>query len=539
MVIDTKLLKHFLSALNLVLFLQTISCVGQQRNTTPNQQEFIAPLKISESGRYVAYTKLLEGKKTISLFDSNLLSEIDLEYSVTNDVSLSDDFLIIHTATKDLVVMHLVSKEKQIFKNIDKYYWQNNYGYIVMHQLAEKKLNIYNLNTKKELKLLNVCFYSISPEMNQIIFIDSENQLKWIKLANDTLLDIHYFILGKDRIKKVLWNKEANEAYLITLLEKNFSIYQLKDKNEKKLLQLPIVDELKGSIIDTTFYNTSITERKKILFDILHNISEKNQNPEIWNGNVSGINTTVNNKIELNRQLGFFDIQKSYWKSYFEKDQILRFELTKDEKFIIKFREQKNDLTHLKSDIEAYYTDLEECSELKIGNYAHNGILVDYLINHPILFIFSDNKWSVFDLYTKDKMKIDPKQSKFFNDQNDFYKMDSGRYIRVPEIWSNEKVLFQEKFDVYLYDFKEKRIINLTNSSNKRKYRYKLGELNNKADLILPWSAEFYQEEGISILDSSGKIKDLVADKAKYSKIITSSSKMVYLKEKYNKPPAL
>lgn len=539
MVTNLKLLKHYLFVSHLVLFLLAIPCAGQQQNTTINQQEFIAALKISDSGRYVAYRKLVNGKKTVSVFDSYLLSEIDLEYSVTNNVSLSDQYLIVQTVTKDLVVMHLASKEKHVFKNVDKYYGQSDSGYIVMYQFAEKKLNIYNLNTEKELKLSNVCFYSISPEMNQIIYSDSLNQLKWIKLENDMLLDQHHFILNKDRIKKVLWNKADNEAYLITLLDKNFCLYQLKDKKEKKLLQLPVVDELKESIIDTTFYYARITDRKKILFDLLHNVSRRNENPEIWNGNVSGIKATIDNKMKLNRQLAFFDVQKNNWKSFFQKDQILRFELTKDEKFIIKIKEEKNDLTHLKSHIEAYFVDIEEGNELKIGNYAHNGIWLDHLINHPILFIFSDNKWSVFDLYTKNRRKVNPKNSKFFNDQNDFYKMDSGRYIRVPEIWYNDNILFQEKFDVYLYNFKEKSLSNLTNGHHKRKYRYQLGSINNNTKMILLWSTEFHQKEGISVLDASGEIRDLVADKAKYSKIITNGSKVVYLKEKYNKPTAL
>lgn len=534
-----------------ILIIATSESIGQNYS---KESENLVNHKITASGEKVAFFKNTAESVTMIVKDLKHNKEYSLE-GISNRTVLNEEVFIGWNSFKQkLYRINFRSRQVDSVNNVSGFHWHEKLDLLVQYQRKAEKI-ILTTSSGDVIKVFgNVRLYSLSESMDKLLIFTTDHKIVWFDMVSRKTIEKKDEYLINFRIKRILWSSDER-AYILSSNQHNITILNVDEKILNKVVVLKRIDERDGSVIDTLFTKARLLNgylalgKKEKFYNTLNS-------PKIWNQFTKDISENKTRQLDNSQNLLLVKVADGSLMDLSEKDKLLDFRIGVHKDMIF-FWEiyQHEDFTLEYPLKEVYWYNQHSKIKKNLGFLSEGSIPLFSFDDIPHYFYFKNGDWFLFNVAEQASKNITAGSGGIYYNER-FQKLDNSKkmYLSIPATFSN-KLIIQEKYDVYVYDYKSTKLKRITNGKETgRRYTVQLEhaeykvlgwDLNfsrkkvNHNKLLLKWHTEDYSEEGISVVSTDGKIKDIVKDDASFNQLRINGNFISVLKEKANLPPQL
>lgn len=510
--------------------------------------------KITASGGKAAFFKNSSGSARMIIKDLKRKKEYSLQ-NISDHTVLNDD-VFIGWNTYRQKLYHITFKSGKIdsVDNVSGFHWNEKLNLLVRYHKKEYKIVVTTMSGDIIKVLNNISFYSLSENMDKLVLISYDNRIIWYDMIRNVISERKSEHLTNFRLKRILWSAD-DSAYLLLNNKQEIKALNLDEKNLKSITTLKRINKQKGFEFDTIFSKARLLN-EYLALGTKAKVHKPSSIPKIWSGFTKGIPEKTARNLENSQQLLLVKINDGLLIDFSEQDKLLDFRIGAYKDMIFFWEINKHeDFTREYPLKELFWYDQNSKQKKNIGFFTEASVPLFGFKGVPLYFYFKDGNWYLFNVSDQTSKNITAGSGGIFYNE-DFHYIENSKegYLSSPEIF-NDKLIIQEKYDVYVYDYKSEELKKITDGKEVgRRYAIQwqssghqvLGwDLNfsrqnlNNGNLLLKWHTEDYSEEGISLIGSDEKIRDIVKDNARFSQIRSEGNYITVLKEKANLPPQL
>src|SRR5690606_21705198 len=400
----------------------------------------------------------------------------------------------------------------------------------------------------------NVNFYSLSESMAKLLIVTTDHKIVWFDMVSCNTIENKDEYLINARIKRILWSSDERD-YILSSNQHDITILNVDEKILNKVAVLKRIDERDGSVIDKLFTKARLLDGYLALGkkEKIHNTLNS---PKIWNQFTKDFSENNNRQMKNEQQLLLVKVADGSLMDLSEKDKLLDFRIGLHKDMIFSCEIYKHeDFIKEYALIEVYWYTQHSIIKKNLGFLSEGFIPLFSFDDIPYYFYFRNGDWFLFNVAEQTSKNITAGSGGIYYNER-FQKLDNSQkmYLSIPATFS-DKLIIQEKYDVYVYDYKSTKLRRITNGKETgRRYTVQLEHVEHKVlgwdlnfsrkklnhnELLLKWHTEDYSEEGISFVSADGTIKDIVKDDASFNQLRINGNFISVLKEKANLPPQL
>lgn len=544
-------MKNISKLIIFLLVMFAIPVTGQQHH---NISEQLVNHKISSCGGKVAFFKNNTATAEMIIRDLKRKTEYSLK-GLSNQTVLNEDvFIGWNASAKKLYRIIFKSGKIDSVNNVSGFHWNKKLNLMVRHHQNEKKIIVTTAYGDILQVFGNVSFYSVSENADKLLAVSADNSITWYDMAKRNVFQQQTEYLDNYTLKRILWSG-TDSVYALSNSKSEITVLKLTEHSQRKVGAFNIVHPEKAVEVDTLFTRARLLDGY-VALGAKVKVNRKQNTPKIWSGAAKGIPEKTAHQLSNAQQLLLINISDGSLVDLSEQDKLIDFRIAAYKNRIFSWEVNKyEDFTREYPLKELNWYDQKSKQKKKLGFFTEGPVPLVSFEDVPYYFYFKKGDWYLFDLKDQTSKNITAGSGGiFYNEQFQYIHNSNEGYLSLPVSFNNT-IIIEEKQEVYMYDYNLQKLKRITNGKETgRRYAvqwegsgYKaLGwDLNlskpklDNVDLVLKWHTDDYQEEGISIVGSDGRIRDVVKDAARFSQIRTSGKFISFIKEKANLPPQL
>ncbi|SFO25192.1 Prolyl oligopeptidase family protein [Paenimyroides ummariense] len=540
----------------IILFLLILVTYQSNGQKIQKESEKVVNHKITASGGKAAFFKSSSESVSVSMIIKDL--ERKKEYSlkdISNQTVLNDEFFIGWSRYRQkLYRITFKSGKIDSVDNVSGFHWNEKLDLVVCHHKKNAKVVLTTMSGDTVKVFDDVIFYSVSENIDKLVLTSYNNRIIWYDMIGRLASERESEHLTNFRVKRVLWSADSS-AYLLLNNMQEIKVLHLDEKNLRNIAIIKRINEQKGFELDTIFSKARLLEGYLAL-GTKAKVENTSSIPKIWSGFTKGIPEKTARNLENSQQLLLVKIKDGSLIDFSEQDKLVDFRIGAYKDMIFSWEINKHDdFTREYPLKELFWYDQNTGQKKNIGFFTESSVPLFGFKDVPCYFYFKDGHWYLFNVSNQTCKNITAGSGGIFHNEHFKYIKNSKEgYLSSPEIF-DDKIIIQEKYDVYAYDYKSDELKKITRGKELgRRYAVQwqgsghqfLGwDLNfsrqnlNNGKLFLKWHTEDYLEEGISLVGFDYKVKDIIKDNASFSQVRCEGYFITVLKEKANLPPQL
>lgn len=539
--------------INFLLVLSTCSVFGQ---SAANKSEVIKPIFVNDSGEIVIYSRSIQSEREYVVHNLKTNNKNTLR-NIQQRMLLTDNMGVFYNLQQnELYFLDFKTNSSKTIKYVMNVEFVEPLQTIVYKNKVTNELITISLKNNKTSILGIPKYHFVDVDMQRVFFQGFDNELHILDLSNSK--QQKYFIADLDnlKIKKLKWDKKADNAYLFAIDNKKLDVYEL-GRESKKIGDYLLKNDKEQFVIDTLFNEVHLLPTGHIALGVKQIKKNEDINPNvvIWNGTVNGFPPLRDRFMNYQKQLILLDLKKGGFTSLMKCNNVMGYNIDSSGA-IYRFEILENDnSSKLDSPITYYKYSFDENKFHYFKTFSgKKSNLIQYQ-EFPHFVYFEDNNWFYYDGKLKKAIDITSNSGGgFYDEEREYYKITGEESLSPPVIWEQDGFYLNDKEDIWFYDWDREAISRVTNGKLKNK-NYKIADCNiniknhslasleleavSDKYLVLTWSSGLMEFEGIDLLLENNKIKNVTSDKAHYSKIKKINNNLLYVKEKVNAPPAI
>lgn len=533
----------------LLLFACNVS--GQQDHKISEQ---LINHKITSSGGKVAFFKNNSTNVELIIKDLKRKKEYSLK-GISGQTVLNEEALIgLNPAAKKLYRIIFKSGKIDSVNNVSDFHWNEKFNLTVSHHKNEQKLLVSTAYGDTVKVLEGVKFYSVSQNADKLLAVSADNGITWYDMAKRKVSQQQTEYLDNYTLKRILWSG-TDSVYALYNSKSEITVLNLTEHSQRKVGAFNIVQPEKAVEVDTLFTKARLIDGYVALGAKL-TVDRKQNTPKIWSGAAKGIPEKKAQQLANVQQLLLVKIADGSLLDLSEQGKLIDMRVAAYKDIIFSWEIDKyEDFTREHPLKELYWYDLNSKEKKKLGFFSEGSVPLVSFENVPYYVYFKQGDWYLFDLENQTSKNITAGSCGiYYNEQFQYLKNSKEGYLSLPVAFNNT-IVIEEKQEVYMYDYKSHKLKTITDGketgrsysvqwdgSEHKLLGWDLNFSKSRLDhdgLLLKWHTDDYREEGISIVGSDGKIRDVVKDTARFSQIRRSGNFISFIKEKANLPPQL
>lgn len=535
----------------ILLFLFACNVSGQQDHKISEQ---LINHKITASGGKVAFFKNNSINVELIIKDLKRKKEYSLEGISDQTVLNEEVFIGWNPAAKKLYRIIFKCGKIDSVNNVSSFHWNEKLNLTVSHHKNEQKLIVSTAYGDTVKVLQDVKFYSVSKNAEKLLAVSADNRITWYDMAKRKVSEQQTEYLDNYKLKRILWSG-TESVYTLSNSESKITVLNLTEHSQRKIGVFNIVQPEKSVEVDTLFTKARLIDGyvalgAKVMVD------RRQNTPKIWSGAGKGIPEKKAQQLANMQQLLLVKIADGSLVNLSEHDKLIDMRVAAYKDRIFSWEIDKyEDFTREHPFKEIYWYDLNSNKKKKLGFFSEGSVPLVSFEGVPYYVYFKEGDWYLFDLENQISRNITAGSGGiYYNEQFQYLKNSKEGYLSIPVAFNNT-IVIEEKYEVYMYDYKSHKLKKITDGKETgRSYsvQWKSGghralgwDLNfykatlDNGGLLLKWHTDDYGEEGIAIVDSDGKIRDIVKDDARFGQIRRSGNFISFIKERANLPPQL
>lgn len=525
-----------------------------------DRSEMVTTQFVSDSGNIVSFNVTVSGKSYVIIKDLSLSEEYKFETG-SRRVFLTDKLgLIFNVAKKELYHVDFKNRHLDTITDVNDVEFLQGENKVVFKNYKTNTLNIMDLPTRKFIKMEDISFFSLSPDLKRLVGIKRNGEGILMDLKTNKKHSLAVFDLQNSRLKKIVFSKSNAEFYLVANTNKDIGVYAFRKNAFSRVGSYPILNEIEKTVIDTLFQSVRLLKDNQLVIGVKPLVISRKDDAadvHIWRGSQKGFTPNLEFQKNAANQIALVNLKTGQWLSLADSKVNMIFKID-DRDQIYSFDMFENDsLSRLDPIISVYKHETnDKRNKILKAVSSKKSNIVSYK-NFESLVYFLNNNWYYYDdtqgksfLITKD-MKDD-----FYSKVITYSNETTNDPVALPLEWENRGLLLTSDKDIWFFDYKRKTMVQRTNGGlNGKKYQISAANYDlfneiwnwsaiprnteNYSDIILNWSSNMYSVQGLSLLTERGKLVDLVKDNALYSQIKRSKNHIIYIKEKANSAPKI
>lgn len=535
---------------HIIIWLITTACSVSGQVMT-NGFEGVINNKVNNTGSAVTYYKILDGKNTFIVDNLRSNTQYNLD-NIHSDCVLSRRFFIgMDFKSQKIHLIDLEYDQYETIEGVSRFWWNEASQKIIYSDDTSQKLTVYDLIKKNKEIYFNITQFSVSTNAQLLVALE-ENKKWFVKdiEKSETKTYIKNNIKG---VKKLKWNGNSiKELYFFSVGNNTYAVDKINKKHFQRIYE-GAIKQTNAPTIDSLFTEV-IFLKNEIAMNVLPNkVTKKEQTTNVQ------VLLGKSNRISFTEAPAF--IENQYVKINLKKQIIKHFPTlegskqwihpTNGELFVME-PTVFDDFSLFEPKNKGYFWDENLNKKQFFGLLNGNERTIHLTVKFPYLLYFFKNDWYYYNHFQNRSINITAKISDvFYNEQFEYAALKEDETTQNFPLFNNH-LIFYGATDLWGFDIDKKSLVSLTHGTQKKR-SYELPPTNytnhsitnnneniiNFNNLLVQWKSVDLLHSGISVINESGIEDDFVEGTFKISQISRSKDYFTYVKEKFNRPPAL